>query len=81
MELDSDNLGMIPPLPPLASSRSRTASEIETERLLAPTEEEIAAGLFGTTPVNTSQDNSDLMDFSVPPVHPRQVESLAEAVQ
>ena len=77
-EIDLTNPGMIPPPPPLASSRTRTESEVE--RLLALTPEEIAAG-HGSTPVNTSQDNSDLMDMALAPVHPRQVENLAEAVQ
>ena len=77
-EIDLTNPGMIPPPPPLASSRTRTESEVE--RLLALTPEEIAAG-HGSTPVNTSQDNSDLMDMALAPVHPRQVENLAKAVQ
>ena len=46
------------------------------------TEEEIAAShLLGTTPVNNSQDNSDLMDLGAAPVHPSQVESRADTVQ
>ena len=77
-EIDLTNPGMIPPPPPLASSRTRTESEVE--RLLELTPEEIAAG-HGSTPVNTSQDNSDLMDMALAPVHPRQVENLAKAVQ
>ena len=78
-EIDLTNPGMIPPPPPLAYSE-RTRTESEVERLLALTPEEIAAG-HGSTPVNTSQDNSDLMDMALAPVHPRQVENLAEAVQ
>ena len=84
MELeDQDQVSDLPP--PLATSkqRSRTTSEIERERLLAPTDEELAAGQLyvNTTPVNTSQDVSDLMDDSEAPVHPSQVESLADTVQ
>ena len=71
---------MIPPPPPLAYSETRTRTESEVERLLELTPDEIAAGL-GSTPVNTSQDHSDLMDIALAPVHHRQVESLAKAVQ
>ena len=78
MEIDLTNPGMIPPPPPLASSRTHTESEVD--RLLGLTQDKIAAG-YGSTPVNTSQDHSDLIDDSLKPVHPRQVESLAEAVQ
>ena len=68
------------PPPPLASSRTRTESEIERDRLLE-SDDEIDAGNQGTTPVNTSQDVSDLMDLTDAPVHPSQVESLADGVQ
>ena len=71
---------MIPPPPPLAYSETRTHTESEVESLLEFTPDEIAAGL-GSTPVNTSQDHSDLMDIALAPVHHRQVESLAKAVQ
>jgi hypothetical protein len=91
MEIDTTQTGVIPPPPPLAStgevppplasSRARTESEIERELLLEPDEDELAAGYHGTTPVNTSQDHSDLMDLTEAPVHPSQVESLADEVQ
>jgi hypothetical protein len=72
--------GEVMPPPPLASSRTRTESEIERDRLLE-SDDEIDAGNQGTTPVNTSQDVSDLMDLTDAPVHPSQVESLADGVQ
>ena len=71
---------MIPPPPPLAFSDGRPRTESEVERLLEPTEDEIAPG-YSSTPVNTSQDHSDLKEIGVEPVHPSQVESLVEAVQ
>ena len=71
---------MIPPPPLLAFSEQRTHKESKIDRLLEPTDEEIAAG-HSSIPVNLSQDHSDLMDEALALVHPRQVESLAEAVQ
>jgi hypothetical protein len=90
MEVYQTSTGTLPPPPPLApsgevppplaSSRTRTESEIERDRLLE-SDDEIDAGNHGTTPVNTSQDVSDLMDLTDAPVHPSQVESLADSVQ
>ena len=76
VDFDSAALGTVPPL---AYSEGRQWTDSEAERLLALTAEEIAAG--HDTPVNTSQDHSDLMEMGVEPIHPRQVESLADLVQ
>ena len=87
--IDMTSTGTLPPPPPpfapsgeapLPPSHS-TSERVENEHLLQMTDEEIEASHHGNTPMNTSQDNSDLMDTAAAPVQPSQVESLADSVQ